>query len=465
MPASPRASTTSRARSRAAASRRTTSSRARSATRCWRRRRATSPSRIAKQLLGPGLVVSDDEVLDAMELAFREFKLVVEPGGAVALAAALTGKLPVKGRAVAVVCSGGNVDHATFAAGSRVAAPHEHVEPRRGAAGRSSSGSVAACARGQRATSAIAVAEEPLRGIATGIASSLFIATPILLLEVKGRRLPVVRRLQRLPLVVYFAVRVVFYVDRHRRRPDGCSPGGHAGTSRFDEIFDGGGFSSRWPWRWWPTSSSRWAACWASARVGSLLTGRYVRPRREQRAFLLIDMKNSTGHRRAAGRRALPRAAERLLPRRRRSRPGMRRGDPQVRRRRGHPDLARRPRHRSTATCSPAPSSLRDFIAANSAQYRRRFGVVPEFRAAMHCGEIVAGEIGDVRARDRLCRRHAERRGAAARGRQGARPRRAGLGRSAGQATLPAGIVAETLPTLTVRGREAPLGIAALSRA
>ena len=69
---------------------------------------------LAQRLLGPGLVVTDDEVLDAMELAFREFKLVVEPGGAVALAAALTGKLPVKGRAVAVVCSGGNVDHATF---------------------------------------------------------------------------------------------------------------------------------------------------------------------------------------------------------------------------------------------------------------------------------------------------------------------------------------------------------------
>lgn len=69
---------------------------------------------LAQRLLGPGLVVTDEEVLDAMELAFREFKLVVEPGGAVALAAALTGKLPVKGRAVAVVCSGGNVDHATF---------------------------------------------------------------------------------------------------------------------------------------------------------------------------------------------------------------------------------------------------------------------------------------------------------------------------------------------------------------
>lgn len=69
---------------------------------------------LAQQFLGPGLVVTDEDVLDAMELAFREFKLVVEPGGAVALAAALAGKLPVKDRAVAVVCSGGNVDHATF---------------------------------------------------------------------------------------------------------------------------------------------------------------------------------------------------------------------------------------------------------------------------------------------------------------------------------------------------------------
>jgi threonine dehydratase len=69
---------------------------------------------LAQKVLGPGLVVTDDEVLDAMELAFREFKIVVEPGGAVALAAALPGKLPVKGRNVAVICSGGNVDHATY---------------------------------------------------------------------------------------------------------------------------------------------------------------------------------------------------------------------------------------------------------------------------------------------------------------------------------------------------------------
>jgi threonine dehydratase len=69
---------------------------------------------LAQKLLGPGLVVTDEEVLDAMETAFREYKIVLEPGGAVALAAALTAKLPVEGRAVAVVCSGGNVDHDTF---------------------------------------------------------------------------------------------------------------------------------------------------------------------------------------------------------------------------------------------------------------------------------------------------------------------------------------------------------------
>lgn len=69
---------------------------------------------INRRLVRGALDVDDAAVMKAMALAWRHFKLVVEPGGAVALAAALTGKLPVKGRAVAVVCSGGNVDHATF---------------------------------------------------------------------------------------------------------------------------------------------------------------------------------------------------------------------------------------------------------------------------------------------------------------------------------------------------------------
>jgi len=62
-----------------------------------------------------GFAVSDDEVLQAMAIAFSELKLVVEPGGAAALAAVLSGKLDTKGRTVAVIASGGNVDAAVFA--------------------------------------------------------------------------------------------------------------------------------------------------------------------------------------------------------------------------------------------------------------------------------------------------------------------------------------------------------------
>ncbi|HEU5468347.1 MAG TPA: threonine/serine dehydratase [Steroidobacteraceae bacterium] len=71
---------------------------------------------INRELLAGVLTVSDAEVQSAMARAFRELKLVVEPGGAVALAAALAGRLPLAGRTVAVVLSGGNVDAETFSA-------------------------------------------------------------------------------------------------------------------------------------------------------------------------------------------------------------------------------------------------------------------------------------------------------------------------------------------------------------
>jgi threonine dehydratase len=63
-----------------------------------------------------GVYVTDAEVKAAMRFAFGELKLVVEPGGCVALAALLAGKIDVRGKAVAVMLSGGNVDAETFAA-------------------------------------------------------------------------------------------------------------------------------------------------------------------------------------------------------------------------------------------------------------------------------------------------------------------------------------------------------------
>lgn len=70
---------------------------------------------INRRVLSAGLVVSDEEVRAAMRFAFRYLKLVVEPGGAVALAAVLARKIPTEGRVTVVVLSGGNVDNELFA--------------------------------------------------------------------------------------------------------------------------------------------------------------------------------------------------------------------------------------------------------------------------------------------------------------------------------------------------------------
>ena len=61
-----------------------------------------------------GVAVTDAEAASAVAFAFRHLKLVVEPGGAVALAAALTGRVDLTGKTAAVVLSGGNVDVAVF---------------------------------------------------------------------------------------------------------------------------------------------------------------------------------------------------------------------------------------------------------------------------------------------------------------------------------------------------------------
>ena len=68
-----------------------------------------------RRLLAGGLVASDAEVRRALAFAFAHLKLVVEPGGAVALAALLAGAFDARGRTVGVVLSGGNVDPALFA--------------------------------------------------------------------------------------------------------------------------------------------------------------------------------------------------------------------------------------------------------------------------------------------------------------------------------------------------------------
>lgn len=71
---------------------------------------------VAKQTVSGGYAITDDEARAAMRFAFEELKLVIEPGGAAGLAAVLSGKVETKGRVIAVMLSGGNVDPTMFAA-------------------------------------------------------------------------------------------------------------------------------------------------------------------------------------------------------------------------------------------------------------------------------------------------------------------------------------------------------------
>ncbi|HET9715289.1 MAG TPA: threonine/serine dehydratase [Pseudolabrys sp.] len=69
---------------------------------------------ITRELIGQGTTVSDAEAAQAVRFAFEELKLVVEPGGAIGLAALLADKLPVKGKVVVTILSGGNIDPDLF---------------------------------------------------------------------------------------------------------------------------------------------------------------------------------------------------------------------------------------------------------------------------------------------------------------------------------------------------------------
>jgi adenylate cyclase len=305
-----------------------------------------------------------------------------------------------------------------------------------------------------------------LRGALSGVLTSLVVATPILLFQLKIERTGRLRQLRRLPLALYFAVKVLFYfvvivgglmVSRYFFWIDNPPE-----FFAFDGVF-----------RRSVVFSIAMAVVGAltfemSGLLGfstlkNLLTGRYVQPKLEQRAFLLIDMKDSTGVAEQLGPvrfhellndffhdvadAALECEAEihKYV------------GDEVILTWRGAEALA-------DGACLACPFMAADIIAANSKRYLARFATVPQFRAALHFGEIVAGEIGDVRREIAFV---GDTLNVAARLLDAAKE----LGHDVlvsedllRQAALPDGLVAEPLPTLTMRGRAAPLGIAALRR-
>jgi adenylate cyclase len=304
------------------------------------------------------------------------------------------------------------------------------------------------------------------RSALVSVITSVIVATPIILVELKRYRIPFLRNMRHLPLAAYFAIKVAFYLvaivgglmlSRIVTQPLTGEPPDVDAVFRSsivfsvimaitaNVLFELGGLLGY-------------------ATLRKLLTGRYVQPRREQRAFLLIDLKDSTG------------MAERLGPVRfhellndffRDIADAALECDAEIYKYVGDEAILTWTGDEALGDgdCLACPFIARTRIEANRQRYLARFGAVPAFRAASHYGEIVTGEIGDVR---REIAYVGDTLNVAARLLEAAKE----LGRDVLVSTdmlehsaLPPELKAEKLPTLAVRGRAAPLGIAALGRA
>ena len=307
--------------------------------------------------------------------------------------------------------------------------------------------------------------DTPIMSAFVGVVTSLIIATPIALFELHNERIAFLRRLRRLPLAVYFGIKVVFYLvvivgglllSRVVTSPITHGPLGIDETFRSSIVFS--------------VIMSVMAnviiemgRLLGFGTLRSLLTGRYVQPKREERAFMLIDMKDSTG---LAERLGAVRFHELLNDFFRDIADAALECDAEIHKYVGDEAILTWPSARALgdSDCLACPFVARDFMEANRRSYLDRFGAVPEFRSALHCGEIVAGEIGTVRHEIAYV---GDTLNVAARLLEAAKTVGRDVMVSADlleRVTLPVDLRAETLPMLAVRGRAAPLGIAALQR-
>ena len=312
---------------------------------------------------------------------------------------------------------------------------------------------------------AVAPADEPpIRGVLQGILTSLLIGTPIIFFEVRRSRIDALGWMRRLPLAGYFLVKVLFYcvvivaglIVSRLVMAIGSSDVIILTPNFSNSILFSVGMAV------FGNLVVETGRLLGFGTLKNLLIGRYARPRREQKAFLLIDMKDSTGLAEKLGAVSFHELLNAFF---RDIADAALECDAEIHKYVGDEAILTWPAGPALneGDCLTCPFLARDFMVRNAGRYRDRFGIVPEFRAALHCGEIVAGEIGDVR---REIAYVGDTLNVAARLLEASKTLRRDVLVSAellALVRLPSGLQAEPLPTLSIRGRDAPLAIAALS--
>jgi adenylate cyclase len=196
----------------------------------------------------------------------------------------------------------------------------------------------------------------------------------------------------------------------------------------------------------------------------SFVTGRYHRPRVEQRVFLIMDLKNSTSAAERLGEVDFHRLLNRLMTDL--SGPIVLR-DGQIHKYVGDELIATWPLARGLkdATCVRACFAALARLVAHGADYEREFGSTAQVRASLHCGPVVVGEMGSVKKEIALL---GDTLNTAARLVDACRDSGESVIASADlldRLVLPPGVVARSLGLIRLRGKEQAIGLCALTRA
>ena len=196
----------------------------------------------------------------------------------------------------------------------------------------------------------------------------------------------------------------------------------------------------------------------------SFVTGRYHRPRVEQRVFLIIDMKNSTAAAERLGEVGFHRLLNRLVTDL--SAPIVLNGG-EIHKYVGDELIATWPLARGLkeATCVRACFAAISRLLARGAVYEREFGARAEVRASLHCGPVVVGEMGSVKKEIALL---GDTLNTAARLVDACRERGESVIASTDlldRLVLPPGVTARSLGLTQLRGKKQAIGLSALTQA